>query len=105
MFILDIIMDRVFGPLLDLLEKRRATGKWSLTCLFPVITALGALLWWLGDRYEIILLMAFGALTAVLFGLFSIVTFIPREMESWEDTKTNTSRKASKVETNKDKTE
>lgn len=103
MFILEIIMDWVIDPLIALLEKRRATGKWSLTGLFPVIAVLGALLWWLGDRYEIILLMVFGALTAVLFGLFSIVTFIPRKMESREDTKSNTSRKASKVETNKNK--
>ena len=98
MFILELIFDWILDPLMDMLQGRRISGKWRLSYLFPVITALGGILWWLGSHFEIVLLLVFGVLITVLFGLFSIVTWIPREVQSWKDIKSHVSKDASKVE-------
>jgi len=87
MSVLEFIMDWVVGPLLDMVSGRHISGKWRISYLFPVATAVGAGLWWLGDRFDIILLLVFGMLIAVLFGILSVVTFIPREVGSWNDIK------------------
>ena len=87
MSVFEFIMDWVVGPLLDMVSGRHISGKWRISCLFPVATALGAGLWWLGNHFEIILLLVFGVLITVIFGIFSVVTFIPREVESWKDIK------------------
>ena len=87
MSVFEFIMDWVVGPLLDMVSGRHISGKWRISCLFPVATALGAGLWWLGDYFEIKLLLVFGVLITVIFGIFSVVTFIPREVESWKDIK------------------
>lgn len=87
MSVFEIIIEWVIGPLLDLISGWRISGKWRISYLFPVATALGAGLWWLGDRFDVILLLVFGMLITVLFGIFSVVTFIPREVESWKDIK------------------
>lgn len=98
MFILELIFDWILDPLMDMLFRRRTSGKWHMVYLFPILTALGAILWWLGSHFEIVLLLVFGILITVLFGLFSIVTWIPREVQSWEDIKSHVSKDASKVE-------
>ena len=105
MSILEFIFDWIIDPLMDMLMRRGISGKWHLSYLFPIATALGGILWWLGARFDSIVLLVFGVLTAVLFGLFSIVTFIPREVEEWEELKRYTTRKSSKVEKPKDKNE
>ena len=57
MSVFEFIMDWVVGPLLDMVSGRHISGKWRISCLFPVATALGAGLWWLGNHFEIILLL------------------------------------------------
>ena len=87
MSVIEIILEWVIFPLLDLLSGWHISGKWRISYLFPVTTALGLGMWWLGDHFEIILLLVFGVLITVIFGIFSVVTFIPREVESWKDIK------------------
>jgi hypothetical protein len=87
MSVFELIVDWVIDPLLNMVSGWHISGKWRISYLCPVATAAGAGIWWLGDRFDIILLLVFGALITVLFGIFSVVTFIPREVESWKDIK------------------
>ena len=48
----DLIMDLIVGPLLDMLSSKHFSGEWRLSYLFPVATALGVGLWWVGDRAD-----------------------------------------------------
>lgn len=81
----DLIMDWIVGPLIDMLCAKSVSGEWRLSYLFPIATALGVGLWWVGDRFDLILVLILGALLTVVAGLASILTFIPREVEAWRD--------------------
>ena len=103
MFLLELIFDWILEPLMDMLFRRRKSGKWHMVYLFPILTALGAILWWLGSHFEITVLLVFGVITTVLFGLFTLITLIPREVEAYREVKDRTTPKSSKVEEKKDK--
>jgi hypothetical protein len=79
----DIIMEWIVFPLLDLVLSKHTSGEWRLSYLFPIATALGLGVWWLGDRFDLVLVVILGVLLTVVAGFASIVTWIPREKASW----------------------
>ena len=83
----DLIMDWVLTPLLDMLLRRQVSGKWHMGYMFPIATAVGVILWWLGGHYDIAFLMIIGLVIAVFCGFISILTFIPIEVGFWQDLK------------------
>ena len=89
----DLIMDWILTPLLDMLSRRHLSGKWHMSYLFPISTAVGGIMWWLGGHYGITLLLIFGVLITVFCGLFSIITYIHREAGFWQDMKSYHSMK------------
>ena len=99
---IELILEWILFPLFDMLSAWHISGKWRLTYLFPVATALGVGLWWIGDRFDSVLLIVFGAMTAVLFGIISLVTFIPREAEFWRDLKAYKAQKRADATANVD---
>lgn len=101
----DLIMDWIVGPLLDMLSAKHISGEWRLSYLFPVATALGVGLWWLGNRFDLILVLILGVLLTVVAGLASILTFIPREVEAWRDIRSLRERNKREVENAEQKPE
>ena len=95
----DIIMDWIVGPLLDLLLSKRLSGQWRFSFLFPAATALGVGIWWLGERFDLILVVILGALLSVVAGVASIVTWIPREIASWQDMQSYRAKRKREAET------
>ena len=89
----DLIVDWILTPLLDMLTRRHLSGKWHMGYMFPVATAVGVILWWLGSHYDIALLMIIGILITVICGFISILTFIPMEIGFWQDMKSYQSMK------------
>ena len=85
---IELIVDWIFGALLDMLSAKHISGEWRLSYLFPIVTGLGAGLWWIADRFDLVVLMALAILITVICGLGSVLTFIPREVESWRDIRT-----------------
>jgi len=82
---LDLILDWIVFPLFEMLSGKHISGKWRLSYLFPIVTALGAGLWWVGDYFGLVPVGILGALITVLAGIASVITFIPREVASWKD--------------------
>ena len=101
----ELIMDWIVEPLLDMLCSKRLSGKWRFYYLFPVATALGIGMWWAGDHFGIIPLAVFGVLTALLCGLISVLTFIPREVQFWQDLKDHRAKQERELEARKSKKE
>ena len=89
----DLIMDWVLTPLLDMLLRRRVSGKWHMSYMFPIATAVGVILWYLGSHYDIAWLLTMGSLITVICGFISILTFIPMEVGFSRDMKSYQSRK------------
>ena len=98
MSVIEIILEWVIFPLLDLLSGWHISGKWRISYLFPVATALGLGMWWAGNHFGIAWLLVFGVMITVLCGLASVLTFIPREVASWRDCTTWKSRHKSAAE-------
>lgn len=103
--IIEIVVEWIVGPLLDLLSSKRTSGKWHLYYLFPIAAVIGAGMWWAGARFDIILLFVFGVLITVTCGLISVLTFIPIKVQEWQDTKSYIADKKRKAETEKDNTD
>lgn len=82
----ELIMDWVIGPILDFFSRWHDSGKWHYSHLFPVATIAFAGIWWLGEYLGSGLLLVFGVLGTVGFGIANLVTWIPREVGAWRDT-------------------
>ncbi len=89
----ELIMDWILTPLLDMLSRRQLSGKWHMVYLFPVATAVGGILWWLGSHYDIAYLLIIGMLITGFCGFGSIISFIPMEVGFWQDMKSYQNRK------------
>lgn len=81
----DIIMEWIVFPLLGLLSSKYFSGEWRLSLLFPIATALGLGVWWLGERFDLVLVVILGVLLTVVAGFASILTWLPSEKMSWQD--------------------
>ena len=101
----DIIMDLIVGPLLDMLSSKHFSGEWRLSYLFPVATALGVGLWWVGNRFDLILVLILGVLLTLAAGLASILTWIPREKTYWQDMGAYREKRKREAETAKQETQ
>ena len=101
----DIIMEWIVFPLLDLVLSKHTSGEWRLSYLFPIATALGLGVWWLGDRFDLVLVVILGVLLTVVAGFASIVTWIPREKMSWQDMESYRAKRKRKAETAEQETE
>ena len=95
---LDIILLWIIDPLMDFFSHRSSSGRWHFSHLFPVATVACVGIWWLSERWNSIVLLVFGALGTVLFGLFSIVLWIPREIELHKDSKAYFAQKKRRAE-------
>lgn len=95
----DLIMDWIVGPLLDMLSSKHFSGEWRLSYLFPVATALGVGLWWVGNRFDLILVLILGVLLTVVAGLASILTWFPREKTYWQDMESYRAKRKRETET------
>ena len=93
MDLFEIIMYCVLGPLFEFLERRHTSGKWRFSHLLPLITILCVGIWWLGYHWNNVILLVFGVLGTVLFGLFNLILWIPRNMEAKEDFKSYMAKK------------
>lgn len=97
-FLMDLIVDWIVFPLFEMLSSKHTSGKWRLWYLFPVATALGAVLWWVGAHFTLVPVWVLGMLITVFAGIASVITFIPRQIKSWRDLRSYRERRESEFE-------
>lgn len=87
---LELLMDFLIGPILDLFSHKRFTGKWRFSALFPLAVLAFLVLVFFGVGLDIPLLTIIGAIGAIVSLLASICFGIARDREwreEWRDRK------------------
>ena len=82
---LELIMELLIEPIFNFLERRHTSGEWHVSHLLPVALAAFLGIWWLGDRWDSVLLQVFGVTGAAVAGLLNLIIFIPRGRAAKKD--------------------
>ena len=93
-----IIMEWIILPLIELFARHEHSGRWHITHLFPVATAVGFGIWWLGEHWDSMLVTVLGVLAFVVFGFLSLVTLVSRRKGADQDFRDRRRNRASEAE-------
>ena len=95
---LDLIIAWIIDPIFGFFEHRHTSGRWNIYHLLPVATIVCVGICWLAERWSSIILLVFGALGLAIFGLLSLVLWIPMQVEAHKDLKSYVAVKKKRAE-------